>query len=240
MTGYHWQKISRRFFIPLILAGFISLFWMNIAMAQEQVLRTLTVTGQGMERIPTSLTQVELGVELQGNTAEQVHKEVAQRSSKLIDFLRSQQVERLQTASIRLQPQYKYENNQRQLVGYSGSNTVSFRLPTEKVGSLLDESVKNGATQINRVSFTATEQAISQAQKEALRQATIDAQSQADAVLQALNFKSKEIISINVNGANPPRPQPVAMAREMAMNDSTPVVGGEQTVQGSVTLQISY
>lgn len=212
---------------------------MNLAMAQEPILRTLTVTGQGIQRIPTTLTQVELGVEIQGNTATEVQQEMAKRTSSLIDFLKSRKVERLQTTSIRLQPNYKYDNNQRTLIGYIGTNTVSFRLQTEQVGVLLDEAVKAGATNIDGVSFTATEEAIADAQKEALRQATTDAKQQSNAVLEALNFTAREIVSIQVNGANLPQPKPMAMSRAM-VQDSTPVVSGEQTVQASVTLQISY
>lgn len=239
MKTISFKTLFQRFFIPLMISIFISLFWINLAMAQEQALRTLTVTGQGMERIPTTLTQVELGVQIEGNTAEKVYQEVAQNTSRVVDFLRSQKVERLQTQSISLQPNYKYDNNQRLLLGYIGSNTVSFRLPTDKVGSLLDEAVKAGATQINNVSFTATEEAISNAQKEALRQATTDAQQQANAVLEALGFTAQEIVSISVNGANPPQPKIMGATRAMAQ-DSMPVMGGELDIRGSVTLQISY
>jgi len=229
----------QRFFIPLAIALFLSLVWMNLTMAQEPVLRTLTVTGQGIQRIPTTLTQVELGIEIQGNTATEVQQEVAKRTSNLIDFLKSRKVERLQTTSIRLQPNYKYDNNQRTLIGYIGTNTVTFRLQTDQVGVLLDEAVKAGATNIDGVSFTATEEAIADAQQEALRQATTDAKQQGNAVLEALNFTAREIVSIQVNGADIPQPKPMAMSRAM-VQDSTPVVGGEQTVQASVTLQISY
>ena len=45
----------QRFLMALAIASFLCLVWMNPVMAQEQVLRTLTVTGQGIERIPTSL-----------------------------------------------------------------------------------------------------------------------------------------------------------------------------------------
>lgn len=214
------------------------------AMAQEQVLKTLTVTGQGMVRIPTTLTDVSLGVEIQGKTATEVQKNIAQRTSSVVDFLRSRQVQRLETTGIRLQANYQYDNNQRRLVGYVGTNTVSFRVKTEAVGSLLDEAVKAGATRIDRVSFTATETAISEAKKEALKSATLDAQQQADAVLEVLNFKSQEIINIAINGANAPKPQLIQPQENLrtaaTASDTTPVIGGEQTVRATVTLQIRY
>jgi uncharacterized protein YggE len=211
------------------------------AIAQEQVMRTLTVTGQAEERIPTTLTQVQLGVEIQGKTATEVQKQVAKQTTAVVDFLRSRNVQQLQTTGIALQPNYDYSNNQRRLLGYIGINTVSFRLSTEQVGDLLDRAVQAGATRLDNISFTATETALGTAQKEALRLAVGDAQAQAEAVLQALNFKSQEIVSIQINGASVPPPK-VFQAEVMADRAvaSTPVIGGEQTVTASVTLQISY
>jgi hypothetical protein len=236
------NQVSKRFSMVLAIAFLFNLVGINRIMAQEAIMRTLTVTGQGIERIPTTLTQVSLGVEIQGKNATEVQQEIAKRTSAVINFLRSRQVERLETTGIRLQPNYKYDNNQRQLVGYIGTNTVSFRMTTEQVGSLLDEAVKAGATRIDGISFTATEAAISEAQKEALRQATKDAQQQAEAVLEALNFTAEEIISIQINGANLPQPRIIQaeQALSSAPPNSTPVIGGEQSIRASVTLQIQY
>ena len=233
-----WQRFLAIFIVTL----FCSLVWINPAMAQEQASRTLTVTGHGTERIPTTLTQVELGVEIQGKSAGEVQQNVAKRTSAVVDFLKSRKVERLQTTGIRLQTNYQYNNNERRLTGYIGTNTVSFRTETEKVGALLDQSVKAGATRIDGVSFTATEEVISTAQKEALRLATRDAQEQAEAVLGTLNFKAKEIVGIQVGGANIPQPRMMQTAQlaRSASAESTPVIGGEQTVRASVTLQIHY
>ena len=212
-------------------------------MAQEKVLRTVTVTGEGVERIPTTLTQVQLGVEIQGKTATEVQEQVAKRTTAVVEFLRSRRVEKLQTTGISLQQNYQFTNNERRLVGYIGTNTVNFRLKTEEVGSLLDEAVKAGATRIDGVSFAATEEAIASAQKQALRRATEDAQQQGNAVLDALNFTPKEVVSIAINGANVPQPrmlQADGVSRASAASFASPVIGGEQTVQASVTLQISY
>jgi uncharacterized protein YggE len=212
------------------------------AEAQEKVLRTLTVTGEGIDTIPTTLTQVQLGVEIQGKTATEVQQEVAKRTSAVVEFLRSRKVQQLQTTGIQLQPNYDYSNNQRRLIGYLGTNMVSFRLSTDQIGNLLDEAVKTGATRIDSVSFMASDPEIADAQKRALRQATLNAQQQAEAVFKTLNLTAKDIVNIQVNGANVPVPKVLdseAYARVTAA-PTTPVIGGEQTVRASVTLQISY
>jgi uncharacterized protein YggE len=229
--------------LALAIAGCLNFMGVNPAMAQPQNPRSLTVTGQGITRIATTLTQVQLGVEVQGKNAAEVQQEVARRSSAVVDFLRSRNVERLQTAGINLQPNYDYNNRERRLIGYIGTNTVSFSLKTEAVGALLDEAVNKGATRIDGVSFTATDEAIAGAQKDALRQATEDAQQQAGTVLKTLNFSPKDIVSIQINGAAPPQPRLMraeAMRAADAAPPPTPVIGGEQEVRASVTLEISY
>ncbi|MEZ2225638.1 MAG: SIMPL domain-containing protein [Microcoleus sp.] len=225
--------------LTLTLVSFTGL---GEARAQEQRLRTLTVTGRGIEVIPTTQTQVRLGVEVQGKTAAEVQQEAARRSSAVVELLRSRQVEKLETAGITLNPSYSYENNQQRLTGYTATNTVTFRINTQSAGTLLDDAVNAGATRIDGVSFVAVESAIESARKQALRKATQDAQSQADAVLSSINLKRGEIVNIQVNGASAPPPmyRQLAGTRGVAAEATTPVVGGEQQIEASVTLQISY
>ncbi|BBD58620.1 hypothetical protein NIES2109_13970 [Nostoc sp. HK-01] len=231
-----WQSL------PLALLLFVTLVLPASAQEKEKLWRTLTVSGRGMESIPTTLSLVNLGVEIQGKTAQEVQQEAAKRSSAVVALLKSRNVEKLETTGIRLNPVYSYTNNVQRITGYAASNTVSFRIVTEKAGTLLDDAVKAGATQINGVSFIASDEAIAAARQVALKEATQDAQQQADAVFSALGLKSKEIVTIQVNNASAP-PPPVflrAQAAKVAEDVSTPVVGGEQEVEASVTLQISY
>ena len=225
--------------LTLTLVSFVGL---DAAVAQEQRIRTLSVTGRGVEAIPTTQTQVALGVEVQGKTAAEVQQEAARRSSAVVALLRSRQVQKLETTGITLSPTYTYENNQQRLMGYIATNTVSFRLNTQSAGTLLDDAVQAGATRIQGVSFVAADSAIEQAQKQALKKATQDAQAQADAVFSALNLKRGEILNIQVNGTSPPPPmyRQLAAARSPAAEATTPVVGGEQQIEASVTLQFGY
>lgn len=225
--------------------GILSMSLTYPAIAQEKTLRTVTVTGRGMELVPTTLTQVRLGVEAQGKTATEVQQEVARRSNSVVALLRSRNVTRLETTGINLSPNYRYDNNVQTLVGYNASNIVSFRVETQKAGDILDDAVKAGASRIDGVNFVATEVAVASAQKVALGEATRDAQAQADAVLSALGLTRKEVVSIQVNGAFTPPPRPFNVNAKFAgeaMADAapSPVVGGEQQVDASVTLQISY
>ena len=85
--------------------------------------------------------------------------------------------------------------------------------------------------------------AIAAAQRQALQEATLDAQRQANAVLSVLNLSPREVVNIEVNSASPPQLPILPYAAQAAKSDravSTPIVGGEQQVEASVTLRISY
>ena len=232
----HWGRL-------LSISNFIILFLVSPVMAESELLKTLTVTGIGTEQIEATLAEVELGVEFQGKTASQVQQEIARRTTAVINLLRSEDVEQLQTTGIRLIPNYERSerlDNRRILIGYTGINTVSFQIQTDRVGTLLDEAVRAGASRIDRVGFTATSEAIATAQQEALRQASLNAQTRADVVLDTLNLTSQEIVSIQVDNAVVPQPRSFG-SRELAVAEAdTQAIGGEQTVRASVTLEIGY
>jgi hypothetical protein len=240
MKPGYWHRLRAL----AISTGLLSLALTNPVLAQEKMLRTLTVTGRGTEMIATTLTQVRLGVEAQGKTANEVQQEVARRSNSVVSLLKSRNVEKLETTGINLSPTYRYDNNVQSLTGYTASNIVSFRVETQKAGTLLDDAVKAGASRIDGVSFVASDGAIANGQKDALRKATQDAQAQAEVVLNALGLTKREIVGIQVNGASAPPPRPLAVdaleARAAFAKAPTPVIGGEQQIEASVTLQMSY
>jgi uncharacterized protein YggE len=209
------------------------------AMAQDS--RILTVTGQGEVAIPTTTARIRLGIQAQGDNAEQVQQEVARRTAAVLEVLRDRNVEKLQTTGVRLQPQYNYRNDERRLIGYIATNSIAFRIAIPQAGQLIDATVQAGASQIDGVNFLASDDAIAIAEAEALRLATQDALDRADVVLSYLNFSRQDVIRININSANAgPSPllQNAAFTREDAVE--TPLVGGDQTVSAAVTLEIEY
>ena len=229
----------------LVACNLLNLTLISSAIAQPEQLRTLTVKGNGTESIATTIARVQLGVEIRGKTAAQVQQKIATKTSAVVKLLRSQDVQQLQTTGIRLNPNYdRSDRNQTGTVitGYTGTNIVSFEASIEEVGNLLDEAVATGASRIDNISFTATPAAISAAKEEALRQASINAQEQAEVVLKTLDLEANEIVNIELDNANVDRPQPYAVeqfARSQS-RASTPIIGGEQEVNAAVTLQISY
>ncbi|MGB3294035.1 MAG: SIMPL domain-containing protein [Phormidesmis sp.] len=204
--------------------------------------RTLSVTGEGTRSIPTTLTQVRLGVMVDAPTAAAAQQQAAEQSTAVVEWVRSQNVEKLETTGISLSPRYDYTENRQVLRGYQATNTISFRAPTERAGAIIDEAVNVGATRIDGVSFVAEDDAISAARQQALASAVEDAQAQADTVLAALGLSRQEVVNVSIGALSAPPPSPVfAEARAVsADNASTPIIGQEQEITAQVTLYIRY
>lgn len=211
----------------------------QIPVAQQE--RTLSVTGQGLQEVETTFSQVRLGVRVEARTAETAQQQAAQRQTAVVEYLRSQNVEDLATTGISLNPRYNYQENRRVPQGYEATNTISFRIATEAAGEIMDAAVEAGATEINGVSFVADDAAIESARGQALEAAIEDAQQQADTVLNALGLSRQEIVNITIGSVSAPPPSPVLARAASAEADSiTPVIGGTQTINARVTLVIRY
>ncbi|MEM7595011.1 MAG: SIMPL domain-containing protein, partial [Cyanobacteria bacterium P01_A01_bin.83] len=170
------------------------------------------------------------------------------KSLALVELLRSRSVDQLKTTSIALRTYYE-SGDEKNLIKYVSTNKVSFSVSISDLGFLLDQTVKAGASRIDRVNFVATPEAILLAKQEALRKATIDAKTKAEVVLSTLGFTLEDVVRIEING-NPVSEirterrrrssGGIASGDEDSSGIGISVIGGEQIVDASVTLQISY
>ena len=203
--------------------------------------RVLTVTGRGERSIKTTKARIQLGITVEAKTAIATQTEVARQANSIVSRLQQLGVEKLQTTSIQLNPKYVYEKEVQRQVGFIGQTSVSFVVPVEQAGATLDAAVAAGANQIEQISFIANDTELNATKQLALQDAIKDAQTQSNTVLNALGFTPKSIKSIQI--ADSAIAYPIAQPRmdtfAKAAN-SVPILGSEQKVDASVTLQITY
>ncbi|MEH2331430.1 SIMPL domain-containing protein [Nostoc sp.] len=200
----------------------------------------LEVTGQAEVSVATTLTDVELGIKVQGKTATEVQEQVAQRSTAVVDVLQKLGAQELQTTSIQLNPVYSYKDDTQTLTGFEGLNTLQFELPTVQSGTAIDKAIQAGANVIQNISFTASDEVLQQARLQVLSEAVKDAKAQAQAVFSTLQLTPGEIIDIDINSNDNPRPSPFVSNLTADRVSTTPIIGGSQTIKASVSLDIGY
>ncbi|GAB4386390.1 SIMPL domain-containing protein [Albidovulum sp.] len=201
---------------------------------------TITVTGEGnVERAP-DLATVFLGVVSEERTATAALAQNSQRLGAVMRSLTESGIEArdIQTSGLSLGPRYRYDDKGGPPVvtGYVASNTVSARLrDLDKVGTLLDRVVADGANTLNGLTFGLQDD--SAARDEARRRAVADARGKAQLYVKAAGARLGRILSISeADGPSGPQPK---MMMEMAAADragGVPVASGEISLSSRVTI----
>jgi len=146
----------------------------------------------------------------------------------------------IQTSSINLNPDYRYENNQPPvLTGYQASNNVSIRFrDIRNSGRILDALVAEGANQINGPSLTIDKPEA--ALDEARLKAIAVGRARAELYARSLGMRVVRLVSISESGnfAPPPRPYSSDIMVTAARVAKTEIDPGEQQVQ--INLAMSF
>lgn len=199
----------------------------------------VSATGEAT-RVP-DVAIISAGVATRSSTASGAIQEAADRMSRVLAALKRAGVEDrdIQTSTISLNPEYRYENNQPpQLVGYSASNqlTVRFR-DIRNSGKILDALVGQGANQINGPNLTIDKP--EDALDEARAKAVAIGRARADRYARGLGMRVVRVVAVSESGgyAVPP-PAPPMPVMEMARAADTKIVPGEQKLQ--VTLAMTF
>ena len=193
-------------------------------------------------RVPDIAT-IRAGVVTQAPTAAAALSENANRVDRVLAALKSAGVAArdIQTATISLQPQYRYAENQPPVItGYQASNSVAVRFrDVARSGTILDTLVKQGANQIDGPNLSIDKPEA--AEDEARVDAVAKARARAELYAKAAGLRVTRIVSISETGGaqpNPPMPMPMMVkAQRGAEMADTAIAAGEQDVTISVTVR---
>lgn len=232
--------------IPLSILAAMLLF-ASSASAQEgkqmSDATTLEISAQVDVKAEPDVASITAGVMTSETTAEAAMKENATRMNAIFKALKEAKIAEkdIQTSGININAQYNYEERQApKLIGYQANNNVTILIrDLQKIGSVIDALVSQGANQMNGPNFTLEnpEEILDSARKEAVNKARRRAELYATAV--GMKVKRIRTLSESINtGGAPPYPM-MAMRSKMADTaESTPVASGQVAL--SVAVNISF
>lgn len=190
-------------------------------------------------RVP-DLAIVSAGVQTLRPTATAAIEENAARMERVRAALKRAGIEDkdIQTASINLNPEYRYPENQPpQLTGYRASNTLSVKFrDLKRTGAILDALVREGANQINGPSLTIDKPET--AYDEARVKAIANGRARAELYARALGMRVVRLLSVSEGGSvHVPPPMPYAMeARAVSDVAQTKIDPGTQDLSVSISM----
>lgn len=219
----------------------------TVANAQANMMKNVIVaTGVGKRSFKTSIAVIRLGVRKEGSSAGIVQQMMSSSSNRLVTYLKSQGVDKLQTTSVYISSVYNYRVSPRKITGYTGTSTLSFEVLIPRAGEILDGATRNGATQISSVSFRGTDQVSTNARRYAIMDAVMRARIEVLTAVSTLRRQLGPPIHIKITDSYMPQPLKAPIARSMAPRPmpgrpagpppSTPIIAQEQTVRAYVTV----
>ena len=212
----------------------------------------VTVQGRGEVRVPNTVASVQLGFEAAGPEEATIREDVTKRSQAVVNALKAEEkVQRLETTAVTIRPQFAHaqpEPGKRpqppKITGYIAQVTVSYESPVEEAGRLISAMMQTGANSVSNMFTRPTDEARRAAENEALTLAAKDGESQARALLAALNLQWAGIRNIDATGGRF-EPRPMHRAAMMMAADAAPlpeldIQGGETVIGREVVMQVEF
>ena len=210
--------------------------------AQQSLATRLDISATGtVSRVP-DLAIISAGVVTKSATATGAIADNAARMERVRAALRRAGIadKDIQTSSINLNPDYRYENNQAPvLTGYQASNNVSVKFrDIRNSGKILDALVAEGANQLNGPSLTIDKP--ESAYDEARIKAIAAGRARAELYARSLGMRVVRLVAVSEGGGNYPRP-PMPMLQMAAKSErsaDTAIDPGSQDLE--ITLSMSF
>jgi uncharacterized protein len=195
-------------------------------------------TGEAVVSVRADQTALRLSVVSTGRNAERAGTKNAEKTTEVITRLRDVLGP---DANIRT---VNYASNKSRVDGYVANNTIEVHVPDPAMASkVIDAAAKYGATVIGGMQPSALNE--QNARAEALKQATVQARADAEAMAAALGMRVVRVLSVETVGASASEPQFVdgsklaKKARRAVL--ATPIEAGmeELRVRVSVTVEVA-
>ena len=197
-------------------------------------LRTVTVTGEGSVTVRPDTAQVQIGVQVDGQSAQAVLDDASERADALISELESQGIaaEDITTTNLAVYPSYDPEGTK--VTGYQASNSVSVTTrDLDRAGEVIDAAAgaAGGALTIDGISFSVADPqaALGDARTRAVEQAA----QRAEELAAAAGLQVGDVVSMAEGSSSTPGFQVAADVAEAA---AVPIEPGSQQLTTQVTV----
>ena len=244
------QQYRKQFAIlcsSCLLAAFITTEGCSTG-AQPQP-RILSTHAMAHRRLSNTVADISVGIETNGVTMAEVTRALARRSQSLMAYLKQGGADRLTTGQITIEPKIDgskgSEGRADRIVGYTGTMSVNFRSPADKVSDLMSGALAQGANTLGQVVFTSREEDVDAARKELAAEATQLAMEQAASVATAAGSHIAGIREIDVDPQNATldyakEAYSAPKARMMAGLSAAPIAtaAGDQDLSIAVNVQV--
>lgn len=241
-----WQSLGVLLVVLVALMVLDKIHTVTNDFKSEVPKNTISMSAEGKVSATPDLATINLGVLTSAPTAKQAQADNGKQTNKVIDFVKSQGIDKkdIATTQLNIYPEYDYSNGKNEVKGYQASQTITVKVhgvdkSTDQVGKIIDGATTAGVNQIQGVSldFQDADNLRQDARKQAIDKAKQKAQELADQA----GLKLGRIVSIS-EGTNYGYPLPMASAPmgmgggSGDMKSAPNIQPGSQDITASITV----
>ena len=206
--------------------------------AQAQMSDTISVSGNGQVQATADRAVVRLTVLATGDDIGVVREQLSENTSQMRDALAEMGIEsgQIQTAYYDISSQERYGGPSDERPDYRALHAFVVTVnDTDSVGSVIDTGVNNGASEVDGVEFTLSEDRREELRQQALEEAMENARSEAStaAAVEDLSITGVDRITTTDYRSTPHRAETSAVAAD---GGGTSIDSGPVTVSASVNV----
>lgn len=201
---------------------------------------TFDVTGEGKVAVIPDIASVNAGISAQAQTVKDAQNKINSVINRVSGAVKKLGVDSrdIQTANYSIYPDYDYSGGTQRIKGYFANTTLIIKVrDIDKVNSVIDASVANGANQISGINFEVDDK--EKAENEAREKAVAEARKKAENTAKIAGFKLGRIINYSESFGDFPRPIPLRIAGGIEADvQKTQIEPGSEQI--TVTVTLSY
>lgn len=226
--------------VLLVTAGCLGTTAAAPADGENASVRTIDVSATGTATADPDLAVVHLAVEARADSADEAREGAAERVARMRAALDELGVpdEAVRTTSFHVGPEYDHTRDGRELVGYRAVHAFEVESDVDQAGEVIDVAVANGATRIQGVQFTLSDETRSELRETALSEAVSNARADAETIASAAGVSLGTLHSASTADVGYPRP--IAYAAEAGAGDGANTVVEPGPIGVTASVSVSY
>ena len=180
----------------------------------------LSVGGAGEASLPPDIATIQIEISLIKKSGMEAKQQVDAAVNELLSSLDGNKpnLSRIDAGSLRLQPNYEYENNKRRQKGYKATRMVDLEVSRlDVMDNVLETVIKQGMTTVQSVNYGFSDGGRI-CQQQALSKAIEDSREKARQMAQAYGVKLGKISSAGLGSAYP---APYGGMQKIAMSEAS-------------------
>ncbi|WP_224333643.1 SIMPL domain-containing protein [Haloprofundus halobius] len=201
--------------------------------------RTISVSGTGEATADPDLAVLTTTVEVSADSADEARDAAANRSDTLVSALIDAGVDEdaITTEYYAVQPDYDHSGEERRVDGYTARHAFRVETTPDRAGELIDVAVDNGASRVDGVQFTLSDEKRAELREEAVESAVADAEGEASSLASAAGLELGEVRTLSTTGATDPYSPRYETASDAGAAETSVRPG---PVSVTVTVQATY